>query len=72
MVETLVTACRVSKEEEEEECEWKEEDILVSATQGDSLDYLRMKVQEQVLKATGQKLWDIQLPCSGPHLRFAS
>jgi len=63
--------CVVAVCSSEEDCEWEEDDILVSATLGHSLDFLRMKVQEQVLRATGQKLWDIQIPCSGPHLRFA-
>ncbi len=54
----------------EKESEWEEEDILVSATQGLCIDHLRTKIQEQVLRATGQQLWDIQLPCDGPHLEY--
>ena len=43
---------------------------MVSATQGLSMDFLKMKIQEQVLRATGQRLWDIQLPSTGQHLRY--
>lgn len=44
-------------------------DVLVSATCGTGLSELEMRVQREVLRATGQTFWIVELPTSGPHLR---
>ena len=44
-------------------------DVCVSATRGSGLFELQMQVQREVLRATGQTFWEVELPASGPHLR---
>ena len=44
--------------------------ILVSATEGDGLKELQLKIQDQVLKATKQKFFKIVIPADGPQLRW--
>ena len=53
---------------EEEEGEGGQ-DMLVSATGGRGLSELQMRVQREVLRATGQTFWLMELPASGPHLK---
>ena len=43
--------------------------ILISATEGDGLMELQLKIQDQVLKATKQKFFKIVIPADGPQLR---
>lgn len=56
----------LAKEEDREE--GAEKDLLVSATAGTGLEELEMRVQREVLRATGQTFWLVELPASGPHL----
>jgi hypothetical protein len=46
------------------------EGTLISATDGDGLKELQLKIQDQVLKATKQKFFKIVVPADGPQLRY--
>ncbi len=52
------------------EGEWQEGDMLVSATGGTGVSELERRIQVQVLKASNQSIWVLDLPASGPHLRY--
>ena len=44
--------------------------MVISATEGDGLMELQLKIQDQVLKATKQKFFEIVVPADGPQLRW--
>ena len=46
------------------------EGISVSATEGEGLKELQLKIQDEVLKATKQKFYKIVVPADGPQLRY--
>ena len=44
--------------------------FFVSATEGDGLTDLKLKIQDEVLKATKQRFFKIVVPADGPQLRY--
>ena len=50
--------------------ECQDGDLLVSAVESMGMSELEVKIQVEVLKASSQSVWILDLPAFGSHLRF--